>query len=120
MAILEKSWSAAIKAAGCPAGLPAKGGPLTVFGTTDGALVALDGAGEVAWRTQVGESINAWPSADDVPGLGMSILVGTDEGEVVCLSRPMATIRWKTRLEGQVSTPSTTWPWCAGAIQSPW
>ena len=53
MAILEQSWSAAVKAAGCPSVLNIDGAPKTIVGTSEGDVVALDGTGKEIWRTAV-------------------------------------------------------------------
>jgi len=105
MALLQVRWRAeSLKAVGCPAVMLEgdDASPVIVAGTTEGYVVALDGAGATLWRTHVGGSISAWPVVDDVPGIGPSVLVGSESGRVACLSSAGA-VRWVTDIEGALT-----------------
>ena len=43
--------------------------------------------------------VATWPTIDDVPGLGLCILVGTGDNTICCLS-PEGQIIWTTKLYG--------------------
>jgi len=98
MAALELSWVlATVLVAGNPAVMTTNEGTRIIVGTSDSCIVALAGDGGEVWRTPVGGIVSIWPTVDDVPGLGRSILAATDDGNVVCLS-PTGEVRWTTRL----------------------
>ena len=80
MAILESGWAVtAAGVAGCPSVMTTDGGTRIIAGTSDGNILALDGAGKEVWRTPVGGTVSAWPVVDQVPDFGRSILAATEE-----------------------------------------
>ena len=79
------------------------GSSLIIVGTSDGDVVAFDGCGEERWRRRLGSSVSSWPVFDDIPGIGPSILVASEEGIAACLS-PDGKIRWKADLEGSLTS----------------
>ena len=110
MAILKLEWALTEAAvAGCPSVMTADEGTRIIVGTSDGDIVALDGASNEVWRTPVGGAASVWPVIDQIPGFGKSILAGTDHGDVVCLS-PDGEVHWTRYLEGGFTHPSTACP----------
>jgi hypothetical protein len=104
MAILELGWTlATLFVAGIPSVMTTTEGPRIIVGTSDSCIVSLAGDGSEVWRRPVGGRVSVWPAIDEVPGLGVSILGATDDGDVLCLS-PSGTVRWRTHLEDDFSS----------------
>ena len=105
MSVLTHAWTRSdYGIGGCPVVASVDGAPRIVAGTSDGDLLMLDGAGGEVWRIAVsatasGAAVSAWPTIDDVPGVGPCILIGDEEGDILCAS-PSGEALWRTRLEG--------------------
>ncbi len=103
MSLLKEAWSLErADVAGCPAVMTWGGTRLIVVGTSSGDVVALDAQAERRWCTHIGGRISTWPVFDTVQGPGPSLLVGSEEGTVACIS-PRGQMRWRVELEAAMT-----------------
>ena len=78
---------------GCPAVVSTGDGVLVVYGTENGDVIALDGAGREVWRDHAGPQVAGWPAVVDLPQ-GTTVLVGDAWGTVHAYA-PDGAVRWR-------------------------
>lgn len=99
-ATLRQAWSYQIGKAGTSVFYPAvvPGGAVFVA-AADGSIARLEG-GQAVWRINAGTALSAGVGSD-----GVTVVVGTEEGEVLAFSARDGSSLWQARVSSEVLAP---------------